>query len=311
MTKKENPVFSREDQLELAIEQETQRVIADHLPTIFSVRNRETGKLYQPQDVEKHIRYFFSQVDMSIEQAAGRLSNSSLIPETVVRQLQLFFRQLYTVASIESHYRAIEAGRDAALKMVEGEESRIACYSASTMSGRLFYESARLLYAWDPYEVPKERPSRDVGVMLITDDVAHSGKQLRSLASNVRHYHDVPLIISVGVVTTRGREKINEVLGRKDLLIAQEGRPCLKELISQDPSTRRREQLTQLAEQFFRFQLEDPEVCLRATHIITPFKQPDACSNGKLAGVVEDGGYTYFAMRPVDSYQDRLYPKAL
>ncbi len=284
------------------IEIETKRVIADHLPTIYATRSRTGDRFLDPippNQIESHIRHFFSEADEAIL-AAGKLSRS---PSEIVHQFQLFFRQLYTVAQIETQLGAIENGRTEALKLTSGCEEQIEYLFVHSASGNLFSRCAAI----------NSGHKGSIGVVVVIDDVAHSGSQMGYAFDRAkRTYPGRPVVVSVGVITERAKEYIQRSMDRDfDKLLYVENRFSLKEMIEAVPGRKRRNELTKLAETFFTEQRNfDFTISVRATHIITPFKLPDTTSNGPLALILNNDRVTTFipsrALTP-----NRLYPTVL
>ncbi len=293
------------------IERETQRVVDEHLPTVFATQkffSETLGQPYPPEKVIVHIRKYFSLVDRCIDEAAEPLNS----PPEIKNDFKLLFRQLYTVASIESHLAAIERGREEVLKITKGKPENIRFRPFDSQSGKLFRTSVGLLSqpirvdSWESYHP-------DVEAVLIADDVTHSGVQLWSTIMVARaQFPQAKIVASVGVATSRALDYLQEFLNPKvgARVIYQRKALCLSELIKQCP-LEKREPLRKLARNYFRLQLEDVAGCLRATHIITPFKMPDSVSNGPLSSVVYQGKRLPFAMEYIDSQRDRQYPAAL
>ncbi len=100
-----------------------------------------------------------------------------------------------------------------------------------------------------------------------------------------------------------------------DILLYQEKKLCLEEMIARFPDYNGRQKLLALAKRFFHSQGLDAEGeengGLRATHIITPFKLPDRCSNGTLRGVRYQDEYVLFTLFDVDVSLDSFYPKVI
>ncbi len=286
------------------LEKETERVIAEHYPTIYSLRGMSERDYQTPETVAGHIRYFFSQVDEGIDQV-GKFINS---PAPVREQLKLMFRRLYHVASIKSQVKAMKAGHAEALGRTGGQEDKILIDRVDSQSGRLFKSCQRLAFG----------PSSPVfglhinpKVVLICDDVAHSGQQMCGTVRRVhRSYPNAELVISLGTITSRAEEKIEGNLLARDALIYQQKVSDLSEMISQVRSANAREQLRSLAEKFFQVFGKAPCRPMRATHIITPFKLPDGVSNGSLTSFFINGRDVNFLMSDSVS-EDYLYPEAL
>ncbi len=310
MTKLE--IRSAENSVNLLIEQETQRVIADHLPTIYSVKQTlskdiKTYKFYSPEEVETHIREFFAAIDEAIE-TCGRQRRAK---KKTVQTLQLFLRRLYTVASIESHIRAAEQGLKAALAIAGGREELILQRHGEGQSGRLFIRTLHLLTTGDLSANSFPR------VILFVDDVAHSGYQMWTNVHLIRDaYPTLPVVVSVGTITDRALTNIRLGLSGNDQLLFQEKKPCIETMVSEIQSPALRQELTALAAEFFtqRMSNSDFDTTGRlSTHITTPFKLPDETSNGRLASIFSDrlNKRVYFNLRPVDSQRDRYYPNVL
>ncbi len=288
------------------IEQETRRIINEHLPTVYSIKpNVDPTKrlLYSSQEVECHIRFFFDQVDKVIEQAGLEL----LSPKSVMGEFKLMVRRLYTVVGVECQTRAIEAGMAAALKIAKHPE-KIWTVVPSSQSGCLFSRSAPLASVL-PQEI---EPSFEIRVILILDDVTHSGSQLAGLIGTYKAANSTwPIVVSVGAVTERARRRLGSILGPADQLLAQEHPLSLAEMIDQVSFIQRRNRLRQLAVRYFELQECSPIGAMEATHIITPFKLPDYLSNGELGGVVCDKVETNFTLLPAYVGDLKLYPSIL
>ncbi len=292
------------------IESETKRVIVDHLPTVFaakgwvSVDNIDPHELAErldqlPKKISEQINKYFALADSLIEQAGKTVGAQKNNIET----FKLFFRQLYTVASIESHIAAIESGRNAALKITGSQEEAIIVWSVTSRSGGVFFRNFQRLSG----EVQSEGVQVKPRVILILDDVAHSGDQMRLTIHDAKQaYASLPVVVSLGVTTTRALEAMSPALGPSDQIIYHSKRPCLKELIADVPSPVARMELIDLARNFFTLQgYKSIENAMMATHIITPFKLPDSTSNGVLGQLYFDQDYLSFT--GVGS-KDRIYP---
>lgn len=290
------------------IERETERVISEHLPTIFATREASHGQRepIPPAEVERHIRNYFAEFDAAVEKTASDLRSNPL----AVDQFKLFFRQLYRVAPIESHIRAIEAGKQEALRLAGGEEKNVRLWEVGSSSGELFRRSANLLAKEEPTD------SDPAKAVYLADDVSHSGSQLAASVSTIRKSHpDAPIVVSVGVITQRARERLREKLDpARDSLLYQEEMLDLAQLFEAVPDKKIRKQLAVLAYAFFkRHGRYDFERMLESTHIITPFKLPDAFSNGPLECLVYGDRLSWFAPQsaPFDSQREKIYPAAL
>ncbi len=286
------------------IDWETQRVINDHLPTIFAVNSRESDgrTLYPPEAVAAHIRSFFALADASIDEAGRDLSS----PPLVVKTFKIMFRQLFTVATIESHLKAIQVGRKTALTLASGDAKKVLIYPICGGSGTMFVASAELV-KHRKVAVDEDNPK----VILLLDDVAHSGKQMREEVEDVIKLHDVPIVVSVGVATNRALQQLSEVLTLRDKIIFQKKALDLTAMIARERIESRRRGLNALAEAFFYSQSRKIERAMQATHIITPFKLPDIVSNGELCIILHHGRSLSFAMKYDDPDYNGLYPAAL
>ncbi len=308
------------------VQQETQRVITDHLPTIFATAFFQSpevdlnskqeiaislGKQYlpvrrpiPPEEVANHIKVFFAKADEVIEQI-GR--GQKLRPSSVDK-FKLLFRKLYTVASIESHVAAIESGRAVAINLAGGDEAAVLCPHRDRRSAELFERSARLAFTEDPYE-SKQKPQHRV--VLLIDDVAHSGDQITAHLHGAHLNHPgLPVVISLGTVTDRAMARLREEMESHDVLIFQEKKLSLAEMIDQIKSPSVRKELRMLAEDFFdrhTLMLDG----INATHIITSFKLPDGVSNGCLGTLSIQGICHHFSVKPVEPSRDRLYPEVI
>ncbi len=317
------------------IEAETHRVVADHQPTIYALQGWASAQndfpytkygvglknmcdqiAASPDQVDQHIRSFFSRVDTTIDDAGKKINS----PNEIIATLKLFLRQLYTVASIESHVKAVEAGAVAARKRAGGKSEKVLLYEAKGLSGGVFQKDLALIPAGRRPEVPLgEIPDWERGqykVILVVDDVAHSGENMSLNLLRVRNvFPKTPVIISVGVVTTRALECIhtdNRFDKTGDQIIWQEKRLSLGEMIAKVEPEPKRQALLDLAYEYFGRQSHGTEFALKATHIITPFKLPDRTSNGPLSRVcahLNDDGVT-FAMHEVQSKKNSLYPSS-
>ncbi len=301
---------------EQAIEQETLRIIRDHLPTVYSIslkRKPELCCLDDEKEVDQHIRYFFSCAD----QVIGRVGQELELPKSVINEFKLDFRKLYTVASIESHLKAIELGRAKALRMAGGDENGILAMSTPSNSGRLMKDSAKLAFTTNPYE----RFGRKIKVILLTDDASHSGAHLVNKLWNIRDdWPYTPIVVAVGTITKRALERFSDSpetnwgsgsLRPIDALVYSELRLSLRDMFEQIPSLSKRQQMYSLAEKFFASQNQLLRRGLKATHLITPFKLPDFVSNGELAQILLNGEKVCFTMRAVETLPDSLYPRVL
>ncbi len=326
----ENSYYS-EINLDRQIERETQRVIADHVPTIYAVQgwaSSEYGYPFSiatvdsvceqaaaaPQKVEQQIRNFFAAADELIVESGARRQIS---PDSVER-FKIFFRRLYTVATPELLIGAIESGQTTARKLVGGEENRVLYWQSAGKSGELFrhnldsrfYNPSGVLTQPDYSLIDKRYPK----VALIVDDVIHSGDQIWRSIRDARDYlpRSVSIVVSVGATTTRGLESVRKVLRSKDILIFQEKRLGLGELIATaQVSKKQKKELLKLAADFFSTQGYEVKVGLSATHIITTFKLPDRLSNGCLRSLTVQGQRVEFTPKPVSPKIHRLYPQAL
>ncbi len=291
------------------IEAETQRIIDTHWPTIYSLQGTEIAnrRQFTPEEMAEHVRHFFSQVDQVIRQQAKTHHISCPIAD----ELSLAMRQLYTVASIDSQINAVQQGKEMALSLAGGNNEAVYYDRLLTESGRLFSRTQHGVLGNDIFQHPIDR--RGKNVVLVTDDVAHSGSQMAIHIDALQSiFPTTPVVASVGVITNRGRKVIEQVLRGRDQLIFQEKRPDLVELISQSQHDHRRAELLKLAWHFFRSQGQNPDDGFKATHIITPFKLPDGASNGILAKIFFSEKITHFTMfSRVRANRDFIYPGAL
>ncbi len=150
------------------IERETRRIIDEHLPTVYSLRgvpgtNRAP---YSPKTVERHLFHFFAIADKIIESSASELR----LDPMYITIFKLMYRQLFSVAAVETQIKAIEQGKAVALKLA-GQDSAIGFPIPTSESARLFIESSKLIFL----NSQKRKKPR---VSLLVDDVAHSGSQM-------------------------------------------------------------------------------------------------------------------------------------
>ncbi len=319
---KSSEKLSAEKSIDCRIAAETERVVRDHVSTIFAVQGIISDdqpfpytklKAYQivdavttaPERAEKHIREFFAKADLMIDQEAAALS----LDPAVAGELKLMFRRLYTVVDIELQIKAMMKGRSLALKMVGGKEKNLLCFAISSRSGNLFRRSQQLLFRSDPFA----NAEADIKALLVTDDVSHSGDQMEGVIGVLKAaYPTIPIVVSLSAITTRAKTRLADRLsGGQDRLLFQAHRLCLSEMIKQVKSEAKRDKLTNLARAFINRQGKVFDEVMEATHIITPFKLPDELSNGELA-TIDEGGYPiYFTFCCVGYPNDRLYPKAI
>ncbi len=305
---KESPEIVRDCYLEGQIETQTQRVISDHLPTIYAVEKESgssLGEPYESEKVAKHIRSFFYQVDLVIDQA-GKILQS---PPEVQNEFRLMFRRLYTVTNIQAHIMAVEEGQKTALKITGGKPEKIYATTPLSHSGHLFLRNMKLGFANSPC-VNLCTNNQGIEAILITDDVSHSGSQIAQLVLSLKAAHPMPIVISLGAITTRAQDFIRQYLNpSQDLLIAQELKLSLEDMIGKIKPEKKHEQLLRLAQAYFQRQGVDVAKGMQATHVITPFKLPDDFSNGELSVVKSKSGEITFALRRVNTYRDRYYPE--
>ncbi len=307
---------------------ETQRVIDDHVGTIYALQPWASGsrqypftgltpeKLAEklaagPQEVAAQITKFFAKADSLVEKVARGL----VLSPGVTDHFKLMLRRLYTVASIESQIAAIETGRAAALQITKGRESGIGYFPVESKSGELFKRNVQLIFtekmAVFDYDNCHALPR--IKTILVIDDVAHSGKQMFEHLNYLHHqFPNVPVVLSLAVITNRAEKEIVTQLRPVDKFIFQEKRPDLRAMINEIGSEKIRWELTRLAEKFFIAQGHHSASGLRATHITTPFKLPDIVSNNILDQVGACGEVTVpFTFREVVGRRDRLYPTAI
>ncbi len=324
-----------ETKLPSALELETRRIIADHLPTIYAseyyvgaaVDPRSDQQIpnfgevaylperrdFPPVMVEAYLRFFFSQVNRAVEYSGQRINISSEARD----HFKLLLRKLYTVVSTEQQIKAVEAGTQAALKVAGNNPRRVVFWRVDSDSGKLFERSTGLALFFASAQETRPCPK----ALLIIDDVSHSGSQLVSTIHSAQiKFPKVPLVISLGAITARAEILVNAVLRKQDKLIFQEKKLNTEELIESVKSAPMRKQLTQLAGAYFRDQcsLRDPAAFVnylpgyfQATHIVTPFKLPDLVSNGFLSKVLFNGTTTYFDLTSEPARRNKLYPTVL
>ncbi len=315
-----------------AIEAETKRIIREHLPTIYATEYYDGdqvdttsnlhicyGKRYLPKrrsvpekKVEQHLRDFFSLADCSIELVAISLGLS----QEVASKFKVLFRKLYTVVSVELHIRTVEVGLAAAVELAGGKIDQVGLLSVSSYSGELFERSLFSLKPLDPAQASMS--NLPLKAILIADDAAHSGLQMAGRVRTAKKlYPKIPVVVSVGAMTARAKKTISAEMGKKDKLLFQDERLSMSELIGQVSSAEKRQQINQLARGYFASQsiITSPEIrdffideCLRATHIVTPFKLPDSTSNGYLNSILIDGVSNYFSLSVQPSFLNMLYP---
>ncbi len=296
---------------DIAIERETKRVITDHLSTIYATSPGRAIKAGRgviecepasPVEVSRHIHDFFRQVDRLLTQ----IGLDYHLPLSCVKQGKLLFRQLYTTVSVESQVGAIIQGEEAARQIADGKVENIMTFPVDTSSGSLFKKSCNLILA------QKNRRTTDPTVILVVDDVAHSGAQMASVVEMLHfNYGKIPVVISVGAVSMRAVDRISPKFGPSDQLLYQEKKLCLLELIARLPSQEQRDQLTKLMDRYWCYQNRNNSIGMNATHIVTAFKMPDSMSNGPLGRIDYEGERVTFSLGKIAREQSSLYPSAI
>ncbi len=306
-----------------AIEEETQRVIADHLPTIYAAiyyngrvvapgTNLEIDKInrkfipkYLPvnaEQVESHIRDFFAKADSMVDLYGAQLK----ISQAAVDRFKVLFRQLYTVVPTDLHIAAVEDGYAAAMK-IAGSDEQIGYFTGYHRSGRLL-----TLGANPSAEDESKFDLAKVKAVLLIDDVAHSGWQMAGMIARAeKKYPGTPIIVSLAAVTSRAELCLGHECGSQTYRLMYQRRVLsLSELIDQIKSYKLQQELLTLAREFFAQQGILHQEGLSATHIITAYKMPDGTSNGTLGKLEFPGLSARFAMDTLDE-RDSLYPSSL
>ena len=102
MSSNEEAPANKNETNDVAIENETRRIIKDHLPTILStIIRREPADLeaISQEKIEKQIRTFFSSLDSIVDDIAKELT----LKTTTTILFKVMLRKLYQVVSIERH----------------------------------------------------------------------------------------------------------------------------------------------------------------------------------------------------------------
>ena len=308
------------------VEEETRRVVRDHLNTVYSVvvkRRHQDSYVLAPEKVETRIRTFFAAVDAQIDYLVQQ--EKMLEPSAdffkVGQEFKVMFRRLYQVVTTEDFITAIELGVKEALTLADNDKDAIFIFGADIRGGsrKLFFkEIYRSLHGIMPPEGAMSTlsaappPAKSPKVILIIDDAAHSGGQLAGAMRDM-HYRlpDVPIVASVGMMTDRALAELAPVITKEDHILYTQKAECLQSMIDAEPDPQKREMLLHLADRYFSLQMGYHLGYLKATHIVTPSKIPDGLSNGTLSSTTCLDGTTVFFTKHSATTPSSLYPHSL
>jgi len=313
MSSNEEAPANKNETNDVAIENETRRIIKDHLPTILStIIRREPADLeaISQEKIEKQIRTFFSSLDSIVDDIAKELT----LKTTTTILFKVMLRKLYQVVSIERHIAALKAAECEVQRLINAGYE-VVVLASDSQSTELFERSFSLTKVGKMIKIKSlndlQQNKSNKQAILILDDVAHSGAQLAGKIQSIKNASsDIRIVVSLAAITERALQRLKKIVNMKHLMYQQKI-VDLESLIETTRNKKIKEELYKLAETFFKRQRESLRSGLEATHIITPFKLPDSLSNSMLGIIAMKNAPTLTFLTKSNWAGSALYPTSL